>query len=443
MVMRKRRPRLTGFVRERGSSRSLVVTIDSKQHSRAVKTRTLKEAQALLPAFVAEVQSGVFAAAKEAERAKEDAPTFSAYVTEFLKDHTRIDADGEGTRRAYRNSLGKVSTEIGDLRIGTITKRMLQKCLRNLYQTGRKTPRSDGSTSLSIASTKLVYAALSALFLTAVDEKLIARSPVPKFSKLKLGEETKAADRIRRNAMSGGQITALIQACGADNQLRLWIETMAATAARPGEALALRWCDVDVASRIMHILHSVKRGTIHGQGRLGATKTPGSVRDVPIGTSLAESLERERANQETLLRKISGLAENVAAVRPLLDPEDCIFPADPVERRKVPCSLSGMRSRFKTACRKAGLPPSATPHQLRHSAISTMIAGSATQRGISIIDAAKLAGHSDPGTTAKVYAHAENANLKRGSDLADGLITGTPSAEIEQLPNAKALSSDT
>jgi integrase len=72
-----------------------------------------------------------------------------------------------------------------------------------------------------------------------------------------------------------------------------------------------------------------------------------------------------------------------------------------------------------------------------------MIAGSATQRGISIIDTAKLAGHSDPGTTAKVYAHAENANLKRGSDLADGLITGTPSAEIEQLPNAKALSSDT
>jgi integrase len=261
-------------------------------------------------------------------------------------------------------------------------------------------------------------------------------------TKLKLGEETKAADRIRRATMSGGQITALIQACGADNQLRLWIETMAATAARPGEALALRWCDVDVASRIIQIRHSVKRGTIHGQGRLGATKTRGSIRDVPIGASLAASLERERVNQETLLRNVSGLAENVTGVRPLLDPQDCIFPADLIELRKMPCTLSGMRSRFKTACRKAGLPPSTTPHQLRHSAITTMIAGSATQRGISVIDAARLAGHSDPGTTAKVYAHAVDANLKRGADLADGLIAGTPGAEIERLPNTRSVSSD-
>lgn len=442
MVTRKRRPRFTGFVRERGGSRSLVVTINGKQYSQAVTVRTLKEAQALLPAFVAEVQSGVFIAAKEAERAKKEAPTFSVYVTEFLKNHTRMDADGDATRRAYRNALGKVSTEIGDQRISNITSGMLQKCLRNLYRYGRKTCGPDGNTGLSVASTKLIYAALSVLFSKAVEEKLIASSPVPKFSKLKLGGEHKAADSVRRAVMTVGQITALIQGCGADHQLRLWIETMAATAARPGEALALRWCDVDIKSRMMHFRYSVKRSGIHGQGRLGATKTRGSVRDVPIGTSLAASFERARANQEALLRNVSGLAENIAVVRPLLDPEDCIFPADLIELRSVPSSLSGMGSRFKTVCRKAGLPASATPHRLRHSAITTMIAGSSTQRGISVIDAARLAGHSDPGMTGKVYAHAVDANLKRGADLADGLIAGTPGAEMERLPNAKNLSSD-
>jgi integrase len=442
MITRKRRPRLTGFVRERGGSRSLVVTIGGKQYSQAVNVRTLKEAQALLPAFVAKVQSGIFAATKEAERAKKEAPTFSAYAEEFLKNHTRMDADGDATRRAYRNALGKVATEICDQPIAKITSGMLQKCLRNLRQHGRKTAGPDGGTGLSIASTKLIYAALSALFTQAVEEKLIPSSPVPRFSKLKLGEEPKAADRVRRVALSGGQIAALIQACGTDWQLRLWIETMAASAARPGEALALRWCDVNIAGRVLNIRHSVKRSTVRGQGRLGATKTRGSIRDVPIGASLNTSVERERVRQEALLRKVFGLADNVAAIRPLHHPRDCIFPADLIEHRTIPCSLSGMRSRFKAACRKAGLPASTTPHQLRHSAITTMIAGSATKRGISVIDAARLAGHSDPRTTGTVYAHAVDANLKRGADLADRLIAGTPDAEIEHLPNAKERSSD-
>ena len=58
-----------------------------------------------------------------------------------------------------------------------------------------------------------------------------------------------------------------------------------------------------------------------------------------------------------------------------------------------------------------------------------MIAGSATRRGVSVIDAARLAGHSDPGTTGKVYAHAVDANLKRGADLADDLISGATVSE--------------
>jgi integrase len=442
MTARKRRPRLTGFIRERGDSRSMVVTIGGKQYSEAVSVRTLREAQALLPAFVTKVQSGLYAATKAAARSKREAPTFDAYVAEFLANHTKMGADGDATRRAYRNSLDKVRTEIGDRCLSDITGEMLQKCLRNLCKYGRKTARADGTRSLSIAATKLIYAALSVLFSKAVEDKIIANSPVPKFAKFKLGDEPKAADRVRRVAMSAGQITALIQACDRDNQVRLWVETMAATAARPGEALALRWCDIDIANRVMHIRHSVKRSAIRGQGRLGAPKTRGSVRDVPIGSSLAASFEREQVNQEALLRKIFGLPENITSVRTLLPPEDCIFAADLVNLRKVPCSLSGMSSRFKTACRKAGLSAGATPHQLRHSAITAMIAGSAKRRGISVIDAARLAGHSDPGTTSRVYAHALEANLRRGADLADDLIAGSTVEDEERRQNAVARSSD-
>src|SRR5258708_5455607 len=58
LIMSNRGQRFHGFVRERGSGRQLVIKIDGHQYARTVKTRTLRDAQRMLPAFIAEVQSG-------------------------------------------------------------------------------------------------------------------------------------------------------------------------------------------------------------------------------------------------------------------------------------------------------------------------------------------------------------------------------------------------
>ena len=127
---RQRRPKYSGFVRTRGASRSLIVTIGGKQYSRAVTTKTLKEAQALLPAFVADVQSGKVATALEAAKAAATAPTFRELVAEFTRDHMRMDADGEATRRAYARWLAVAVAEFGELRLAEISRDALQRFLR-------------------------------------------------------------------------------------------------------------------------------------------------------------------------------------------------------------------------------------------------------------------------------------------------------------------------
>jgi integrase len=239
---------------------------------------------------------------------------------------------------------------------------------------------------------------------------------------------------VRCSALPRGQIAGLLSAC-TDTALRLWVQVMAATGYRPGEALALRWGDV--AQGAIHITGSVKASAVHGAGRIGSTKTKGSVRTIPLGTGLGAALTQERDRQETLLHALMGIPANVATLQPILGAGDCVFPVD-LEQRDVPVSQGGMRSRFKRAANRAGL-PGVTPHWLRHTAISAMIAGDGARPGISVVEAARLAGHHDPGVTAKVYAHAVQANLQRGIALADDLIAPEPVANVEQFRNSTGL----
>ncbi len=422
-----RRPRLAGFIRERGQSRSLVVTLDGKQYSRAVTTRTKKEALALLPAFVAEVQSGAFDNAKAAKQAREEADTFAEHAAAFVRNYTRADADGAATRRIYARALTVIGGEVGaGLKLHEITEEMLHRALRRLHDGG-----------LSAGTVTTYRAALSAFFHRMVRLGRVAVSPVPRLADLKLRPRA-TEDDGRHTALPAGRLAGLLAECGADPALRVWASIMAATGARPGEALALRWQDVDLDRGTIRIRASVKRSGEAGRGRLGSTKTPGSVRTVPIGPALVQVLAVERDRQEAVLRMVIG--EGVASLGPLLAEQDCVVPADLANDRRAPASPDAMRCRFKTAATRAGL-PTAHAHMLRHSAITAMLAGTDTTAGVSIADAARLAGHSNPTMTGRVYAHAVQSNLQRGATLADGLLAPAPAAGVERLPNRVRASS--
>lgn len=408
--MSKRRPRGTGFVRERGGGRQLVVTIGGKQYSRAVETRTLREARDMLPAFITEVRSGAVAAAKVAAARAKEAPTFSTLTQDYLRLHVRPDADGEATRRAYGYAFSVIGQEIGDRKLTDITEDELHRQFRGL------------SERLAYASVQSVHRALSAFFNKMIRRKLISVSPLPRFSDFNLARPPSK----KSLALSGGQVSALLKACGDDDQLGLWIGVMLMTGARPGEAAALRWSDID--GDVVTIAGSVKpvRGA---DSRRGQTKSRKD-RTVPVAPRLADALAIERGRQEAVLRSVLGEAE---PLKPMLDPDDFIFPADLALNRSAPRSMASWSSRFKQACKLAALPPWISPHKLRHTFATVGLTA-----GVSIIDIASALGHTNPMLTARVYAHPVEEGKRRAVSIAADMITAQPSDNVEQLVNSAA-----
>ena len=411
--MSVRRTRGVGFVRERGENgRQLVVKVDGKQYVRAVHTETLKEARKLLPGFYVEAQSGALDKVKAARAKANDAPTFTEAVAEFLDREMGSRPETDATRQAYASALKRAGRTLGDRNVSDIDRHAIRDCLLDVNRES------------ALNTTKLVHCALGLVFRNLADREVIAASPVQTLKALKLGSPGKEA--LRREALSGGQIAALLKASVTDPDVRLWIEAMAATGMRPGEALALTWSAIDPARRTISVLHSVKESGIKGQGRLGTTKNK-ATREVPLGPALASALERAYLERESTYRQFNMTVET----------DDCVFAADLIDARKVPKSMGSMSARFNRV-RDAARLKKVTPHWLRHSALTAAIAGNASTPGISMADAAALAGHSNASMIARVYGHAIRENVTRGVALADALIGTQPTPHnVTLLPARK------
>ena len=152
------------------------------------------------------------------------------------------------------------------------------------------------------------------------------------------------------------------------------IATLVYTGLRFGEAQALTWGDVDVLNATITVERSRGR-----DGQIGAPKTRGSVRRIPIPRALVEIL---------LDAKPVDAADS-----------DFCFPA---RHGNGPISYHNFRDRgFLQALRVAGLDGQGIRvYDLRHCAASLLIA-----EGLSPVDVAAHLGHSNPHTTLKTYAH--------------------------------------
>ncbi|MHB8330502.1 MAG: tyrosine-type recombinase/integrase [Acidimicrobiales bacterium] len=85
----------------------------------------------------------------------------------------------------------------------------------------------------------------------------------------------------------------LVAARKTDPALWCWLQVAVATGARRGEVCALRWCDLDLASRIVHIERSVS-ATASAGVVIKSTKT-GRSRVVSLTTQAAQALTERRA----------------------------------------------------------------------------------------------------------------------------------------------------
>jgi len=144
---------------------------------------------------------------------------------------------------------------------------------------------------------------------------------------------------------------------------------------RIGEALGLRWCDVNLDAGLLHVRQQLSRRRVPKQ-----LKTPSAQREVVLAPALV-----------TLLR-----AHWLAA--PHKAPADLVF-----------CTALGrgldyrdVGEGFRAAVKAAGLtgPGRLSLHSLRHTFASLLIA-----KGLDVVFVSRQLGHASPATTLGVYAH--------------------------------------
>ncbi len=243
---------------------------------------------------------------------------------------------------------------------------------------------------------RLIGSCLSALCSEAIDDGLLTVSPVAALGRWlrgSAGEQCDAIGRARtiRPFTSREVASSLATARKFYPRYYPLFLTLARTGCRPGEALALRWSDVNFARREILIERALSAG------RIGPTKT-GRSRRVDMSRELLSVLNRlcEQGEAHARRNRLKALS-------------DWVF----LNRKGALINEDWPRRVFAKVLRRAGLPWH-TPYDLRHTFATLHLA-----KGHPITYVSAQLGHSDPSTTLRWYAHWLPTSDKRFADALD------------------------
>jgi integrase len=219
-------------------------------------------------------------------------------------------------------------------------------------------------------------------------------------------EKPKAA-RPEMNILEGGEIARLIAAARGD-RLEALIVLAVTTGMREGELLGLRWRDVDLEDRELHVVGSLQ-GTTRANLTISDPKTTSSRRVIPLGSLALDALVAHLDRQE-VERERAGSKWETPDVERLQDTE-LVFPnelggflstttlARTYHRILTEAHVNGRRLRF---------------HDLRHTAITAWL-----QDGTDPVTASRMAGHASVSITLDLYGHATTTSQRAAADLRD------------------------
>jgi integrase len=224
---------------------------------------------------------------------------------------------------------------------------------------------TDRAKVLSPTTVRLLVQTLRSVFNAAVQDRLIASSPVARLS-------VPRSENARIVPLTVAQVQALADAM--PDRCRAMIIIQAGLGLRIAELLALRLEDVDFLRRTVRVEWQL---TQDGKHRV-SPKTPRSRRTLPLPTVVAETL-----------------AAHISEFSPAEDGSLFTTTSGNLYRQEH----FGARV-FKPAAKSAGLPPGVTSHDLRHHYAPVLLAA-----GESVVAVAERLGHENATLVLKTYGH--------------------------------------
>ena len=196
------------------------------------------------------------------------------------------------------------------------------------------------------------------------------------------------------------QARSLLEAVRGD-RLEALVTVALALGLRQGEALALRWEDVDLDAGVLHVRHTIHK--IDGTWQFMEPKTDRSRRTItmPVTTIAALRVHRVRQEQERL----------VAGER--WQDWGLVFPSTV----GTPLNGSNVTHRFQKHLERAGLPRQRF-HDLRHCCASLLLAQHVPMRVVM-----EILGHSQISLTMDTYSHVMPGLQQEAAERMDAILT--------------------
>ena len=240
-----------------------------------------------------------------------------------------------------------IGPAIGDRKLSKLKARHIAAMLKSIVDDGHA------------RTAQLCYALLHAALRSAVEERRIERSPIDAVKRPK--HRTK-----RGKAWSKAQTRAYVAAIRGHKHQIAWLLAIG-MGLRRGEICGLRWSDVDLRARIIHV-HNQRVRLADGRLVDQPPKSDAGTRDLPIPKPIYEVFRRTYQWGDGYV---------------------------------VPITPSALDAAHRTLLRRLDL-PYIRLHDLRHTMATNAVRNGAAMRVL-----ADVLGHSDPAVTARFYTHTD------------------------------------
>jgi integrase len=305
-------------------------------------------------------------ALRAAQRAGRLTPAKTQTVAEYLDGwlEARRHSIRVATHLNYRTGIKWLNPHIGSIRLNKLAPATIQQAYADMLGRG-----------LSGRSVQISHSLLRTALRQAVRLGLINRDPTDAVTCPRRG-------RHEMSVLTADQAYRLFESTASDPLHALWV-TLASTGLRIGEALGLKWDDIDLEERTLSVRRAIQRQP--GKGLVFVEpKTLAGRRTVNLTSTAAEALRAHRTRQ----------IKHRLAIGSMWQDQGIIFASE----IGAPLDASNAYHRFQKALIAAGLPRMRL-HDLRHTAATLMLS-----EGIHPRIAQEMLGHSNI-TQTMAYSH--------------------------------------
>lgn len=306
--------------------------------------------------------------------------TFGDYLTRWRDESLPIQDRAPSTQKIYHECLTYYGIPAaGQIPLANLTPSIAERWLDAVRRT-RKLGKADKVTKVRIrdgatiapSTVRNTFMAARQALETAVRDGLIFSNP--------LGEiDTPRVAKVEVPVTKPDQLDALLKACE-NRRIEPLVYFVAWTGCRIGEALALRWSDVDLGTCTATLRHGSREGD--------STKNR-KIRDVTLLPEVTDQLKAVKARtRRERLKAGSGWHRS-----------DLVF----TSATGRPLEYNNVSHELQRALKAAGVTPRRPWHSLRHGLAHRLI-----PRDLPLPLLSAMLGHSSVAITTDIYGHVDS-----------------------------------